>query len=194
MKYPGMWIPSGSPAVWSMPTSRTRSSCVGEEPFPCRKGDWVQLADGRVGRIVTQNPAHVVVEELGGAAVAFPTPDFLSFSPKKLSTESFRVETRFGIDYKHQKDCTTKIPKKMETAVRKGVEEIVGSEAIQKVAVQFACAGASSLDYEVEVDLGGEAAELYEELQYALQRILVDCCNENGWVIPFQQVTIHRSS
>jgi hypothetical protein len=31
-------------------------------------------------------------------------------------------------------------------------------------------------------------------LERALARLLVDVCNENGWVIPFTQITLHQSS
>lgn len=171
----------------------SRPWCEGEEAFPCRRGDWVQLSDGRIGKTVAQNPGHVALEEWGGARVVFPTPDFLSLAPRNLSGESFRVETRFGIDYRHQKECTTVVPGVMEKAVREGIAAVAGPGLVKGVSVQFAAAAASSLDFEVEVDLAGEAAPLYEKVQYALQRILVDCCNENGWGIPFQQITVHRA-
>jgi len=171
----------------------SRAWCADEAEFPCKRGEWVQLSDGKLGRIVAQNPNHVLLQELGGAAVTYATPDFLAVTPRNLSEGEFRVETRFGIDYKHQQDCTGSIPGIMARSVRSGVEALVGKEAIRDVQVQFASAGASSLDYEVEVDLSGSAAPLYEKVQYGLQRILVDCCNENGWEIPFQQITIHRT-
>ena len=171
----------------------SRPWCPDETEFPCRKGDWVQLADGRVGRTVAQNPGYVALEELGGARVTLPTPDFLALSPRNLSEGTFRVETRFGIDYRHRKECTTSIPAGMTEAVREGIGKLVGTENLRSAEVRFASAGASSLDYEVEVDLAGTVAPLYEEVQYGLQRILVDCCNANDWEIPFQQVTIHRA-
>ncbi len=171
----------------------SRPWCEGEKAFPCRRGDWVQLSDGRIGRTVAQNPGHVVLEEFGGARVTFSTPDFIALFPRNLSEGGFRVETRFGIDYKHQEACTGPIPETIKGALRKGVETLVGSGAVRGVEVQFASAGASSLDYEVEVDLDGSAAPLYEKVQYGLQRILVDCCNENGWEIPFQQITLHQA-
>ncbi|MBC2601351.1 hypothetical protein [Puniceicoccus vermicola] len=171
----------------------SRPWCEGEKEFPCARGEWVQLSDGRVGQSLYQNPGHVLLEELGGARVTLPTPDFLALSPRNLSETTFRVETRFGIDYRHQKECTTTVPEAMTHAVREGISKLVGAEAVKGVEVQFAVAAASSLDYEVEVDIAGSAAQQYEKVQYALQRILVDCCNENDWEIPFQQVTLHKA-
>jgi hypothetical protein len=171
----------------------SRPWCEGETEFPCEAGDWVQLSDGRVGRVAIQNPGQVVLEELGGAPVTFPTPDFLELAPRNLSAASFRVETRFGVDYRHQGESTGPIPADMERAVREGVSALVGADAVRSARVRFAAAGPSSLDYEVEVDLDGSVAPEHETVRYALQRILVDRCNENGWVIPFQQLTIHRA-
>tara|TARA_R100000027_G_scaffold67755_1_gene68578 strand:+ start:4518 stop:6218 length:1701 start_codon:yes stop_codon:yes gene_type:complete len=168
----------------------SRPWCKDEKEFPCVRGEWVQLSDGRTGRVLSQNPGQVVLEERGGARITFPAGDFLALSPRNLSESTFRVETRFGVDYRHQKECTTTIPKKMEEAVRKGVAAVVGEEMVKDVSVEFASAAASSLDYEVEVDLDGSCAEQYEKLEYLLQRILVDCCNENDWEIPFKQVTV----
>lgn len=170
----------------------SRPWCVGEKEFPCETGDWVQLSDGRMGKTLSQNPGHILLEEFGGARVTVPTPEFLTLAPRNLSETTFRVESRFGIDYKHQAECTTHVPEAMAAALRSGITGLLGEAAVKNVQVQFAVAGASSLDYEVEVDVSGSEASRYEEIQYALQRILVDCCNENGWEIPFQQITLHR--
>lgn len=172
----------------------SRPWCEGELLFPTKRGDWVQLTDGRVGEIVAQNPGNVVLREWGGARVTYQTPDFLALSPRHLSGETFRLTTRFGIDYKHQAECTGKIPAVMQGKLVAGLPEIVSSDLIREVRVLFASAGSSSLDYEVQVELAGSAAAQYEELQFALQRLLVEACNENGWGIPFPQLTVHRAN
>jgi hypothetical protein len=30
-------------------------------------------------------------------------------------------------------------------------------------------------------------------IRHAIQRILVDACNDNGWEIPFTQITLHQA-
>ena len=42
-------------------------------------------------------------------------------------------------------------------------------------------------------DFKGGAAERFEKLQRAIQRICVDICNEQDWVIPFTQVTVSQA-
>ena len=45
----------------------------------------------------------------------------------------------------------------------------------------------------VPASLRGAAARDYDRLQRAISRVLVDTCNEQGWVIPFTQVTLHQA-
>ncbi len=171
----------------------SRPFCEGEALFPTKRGDWVRLADDRIGKVLTQNPSHVVLEELGGALIHYQTADFVAQTPKCLGP-TFRMETRFGVDYQHQAICTTEIPEKMQAKLEAEIPKVVPPETIVKIFVEFASAAASALEYEIEVDLTEAAAPLYEDVEFAMQRILVDACNENGWVIPFTQVTIHQAS
>ena len=43
-------------------------------------------------------------------------------------------------------------------------------------------------------DFKGDAADRYEKLKRAIQRICVDVCNEKDWGIPFTQITIHQAA
>lgn len=171
----------------------SRPWCKGEEIFPCRRGEWVQLSDESIGKVLVQNPGHVVLEEWGHSRKTFPTPDFLTLHPRNLSAGGFRVTIRFGIDYRHQREATEIIPSKMVASLREGLEKKVSSEWIRDIHVPLAEAGSSALEYEAQVYLTGEAAEEYENIRFELQRSLVDLCNQNGWIIPFKQITIHRS-
>jgi len=56
--------------------------------------------------------------------------------------------------------------------------------------VEFALANSSSLDITVIADFSGELADLYNRLRRAIQRWCVDACSENGWEIPFPQMTL----
>jgi hypothetical protein len=172
----------------------SRPWCADEEPFPVRRGEWVALSDGHAGRTVAQNPATVTIEELGGATITYPTPEFLQLAPRNLSRGSFRVHTRFGIDYRHQAAATTEIVELFQKHLEQKLPEAVDRQAILGVSVQFAHAGRSSLDYHVEARLAGTAADLKERVEFALQRILVEACNQHGLSIPFTQVTVHQAA
>ena len=170
----------------------SRPNGAKEEWFPCRAGDWVQLSDGKMGRVAYQTPSAVQVTELGGSQVVYQTPDFLALSPRTLST-GFRITTTFGVDYKHQVISTSEIPEKMKAMLEAGLGEVAGAGNVKRVAVEFTEAGASSLDYAIDVDLAADAAPRYPSIVRAISRVLVDACNENNWVIPFQQITLHQA-
>jgi hypothetical protein len=76
----------------------------------------------------------------------------------------------------------------MEGLYKEGYEE-----DILNLRVEFKEAGPSSLDLEVLADFSGRVAKDYNVLKRAIQRICVDACNKNGWIIPFTQLTIHTA-
>ncbi|MEM7391553.1 MAG: hypothetical protein AAF492_04325, partial [Verrucomicrobiota bacterium] len=162
-----------------------------EEWFPSRKGDWVELSDGRIGRVAYQTPSTVQLTELGGAQIVFQTPDYLALSPRNLST-NFRIQAGFGIDYKHQAIATTEVPQKMQKKLEAELPAVTGDDQINSVNVALMAAAPSSIDYSIEVDLKGSCAERYLKITHAIPRILVEACTENGWDIPFTQLTIHQ--
>lgn len=165
----------------------------GEQWFPCNEGDWLKLPDEGIGRVISQTPEHVQIVKLGGAKVTIPTADFLSKSAVNLSG-SFRISSTFGVDYKLQEISTTIIPEKMWAFMTRELCSVTGDhELLLSLKVEFASAGASSLDFEIIADFDGSLAPKYQALTRAIQRIAVDCCNENGWEIPFTQITLHNA-
>ncbi|MFH1029391.1 MAG: hypothetical protein V1791_15435 [Pseudomonadota bacterium] len=166
---------------------------VGKEEswFPCEAGEWVELADGQAGQVLSQTPAAVQLAVPGGKRVVYPTAAFLGLHPKNLSG-GFRVTSTFGVDYRHQAVATSEIPAKMRAKLQAELPKLAGAENVVEIQVLFSCASSSSLDYAVWVDLKGAAAPLSMLMPGTIQRILVEACNENGWVIPFTQVTVHK--
>ena len=163
-----------------------------EHWFPCKEGDWV-IVDGETrGQVALQTPETVHLKVPGGATITYPTADFLGLQPKNLS-RGFRVEIGFGIDYEYQAKCTDEIPAIMEKKLAEGLASVVGPEEIRRIEVEFREAAASSLDYEVQGDFTGSAADRYEPIQRAMARLMVESCNDNGWVIPFTQFTLHNA-
>lgn len=169
----------------------SRPAAQDEAWFPSEKGDWVKLSDGNAGQVVAQTPEMVVVELLGGARVTYQTAEYLTANPQNLS-HGFRVEIEFGIGYRHQQQSVDQIITDMREGVEKHFFSILAPSEIRRVDVEFLRAGASSLDYEVEVDVSGLAAHKFEELERELSRCLVKLANHYDWEIPFQQLVVHR--
>ena len=162
-----------------------------EALFPCAKGDWVALSDGQAGRVVSQTPATVELVKNGGEHIVYQTSTFLGLGPRNQSG-GFRLTSTFGVDYRHQAEATTIIPAKMKEKLQAELPQVAGAENIVEIRVFLSCANSSSLDYTVVADLKGAAAPAATPIAGAIQRILVDACNENGWTIPFPQLTVHQ--
>ncbi len=171
----------------------SRPAAVDEAWFPTRKGDWAQLADGRTGEIVIQTPELVQLVELGGSRVTYATADFLANTPRNLST-GYRVEVSFGIDYKHQIDAVDEIPTKLRKHIHAGLSEMLNGKGLRGVDVDLAGTGASSIDYDIEADIAGDHAHLFEDIEREISRLLVDACNTYNWTIPYPQMVLHQAS
>jgi hypothetical protein len=163
-----------------------------KEPwFPSKPGDWVILSDGTYGKVIRQTPEQVVVLKLGGSLKTYPTGEFIEMMPENLSC-GFRIQSVFGLDYSHQSIATGEAAEYLARAIEESLVHQLGREWVTSIKVEFQAAAASSLDLVVLADFHGELASRYRFLERRLQRIWVDVCNERGWVIPFQQITVHH--
>ncbi len=163
-----------------------------KEPwFPCRRNDWVILSDGTRGAVTSLSHEMVELVQRGGARKFYQTPDFLSLSPVNLSI-NFRLKTAFGISYDLQGEATNKVLETLEKYLLEQIEKEGYKKSLVNLRVEFAAAGASSLDLIVISDFDGEMAPLYNRLTRAVQRWCVDACTLNNWEIPYPQLTIHK--
>jgi archaellum component FlaC len=174
-------------------TLRSRPFKPDEPWFPTRLNDWVLLSDETLGKVVIQTPEIVRLVLLGGSQRTLNTTDFLAQSPNVLST-GFRLEVTFGIDYQHQAIITDHIPAQLTAALHDALCAEGHDQHLVHLSVEFAEAGASSLDLNVLADFSGDAASRYYLLRRAIQRICVDTCNAYAWVIPFAQLTLHMAA
>lgn len=159
--------------------------------FPTDEDDWVLLGDAH-GKVVKQTPEYVRLVQLGGARITYLASDFIEAAPVNLS-HNFRVNVVFGIDYMHQEIATTKVPPIFENHILNGLHKLLNPEHVVNVSAEFANANSSSLDYAILADFSGEAASKYRKVERAIQRLCVEVCNEQGWTIPFTQVTVHQA-
>ncbi|GAA5483283.1 hypothetical protein [Haloferula sargassicola] len=171
-----------------------RSRPLGKkEPwFPSAEDDWVILSDGVFGKVLTQTPEAVVVLQLGGSRRQYLVGDYLSLAPEDLS-KGYRISVTFGIDYAHQPICTTEVPDVFLKGVHRALVGAVERENVKSVKVEFMAAGASSLDYVILADFTGEVARSRNVLERLIQKTCVEVCNEQGWIIPFTQITLHQA-
>ena len=164
-----------------------------DEPwFPCVRGDWVLLSDGMRGKVTGISQELVELIERGGAHRTYPTTDFLSLSPRNLTT-NFRVKETIGITYSLQKESVNTLPEILRAHVEKRIADEGYADKLLNLRVEFECANTSSLDIVVIADFDGSLADLYNRLRRAIQRWCVEACTENDWEIPFTQLTLHQA-
>lgn len=164
-----------------------------KEPwFPTRINDWVELSDGTYGKVTLQSPEQVSVRLVGEELKFLPTEDFLEQKPVNLSN-GFCVDMSFGLDYKHQKNINQVIIPKIKEELKKRLYQDFSdkTQSFKEIAVDFKCANASSLDLRIFLRCQGNLASQKLLLERRVQSILIDVCNENEYVIPFNQLTVH---
>ena len=113
-------------------------------------------------------------------------------TPLNLSV-NFRLKVTFGIGYGHQKDVTTTIPDLLSAFIQNNIEKEGYAEYLLNLRVEFAEAGASSLDLVVIADFKGSQAPVYNRLNRSIQRWCVDAASQYDWDIPFPQITVHQA-
>ena len=164
-----------------------------ESWFPCRKNDWVILSDGTRGGVTQLSHETVELVLRGGAKKTYQTADFLAMTPLNLSV-NFRIKETFGIDYGLQKDATATIPDLLSAFIQENIEKEGYADDLLNLRVEFAEAGASSLDLVVIADFKGSQAPLYNRLRRSIQRWCVDAASQYNWGIPFPQITVHKGA
>ncbi|EFK06888.1 conserved domain protein [delta proteobacterium NaphS2] len=171
---------------------RSRPVTENESWFPSRTGDWVLLADGTYGNVTAQTPEIVTLRLKGGALKYYPTSDYMAQSPTNLS-HGYRLTCIFGVDYQHQGIVIREIQEMMKKAVSEGLKEAGYDDLVVHVRVEFKEAAASSLDMAILVTCNERAGARYWVLERTIQKACVEVCNQQGWIIPFQQVSVHMA-
>ncbi len=165
-----------------------------EEWFPTEIGDWVVLSDDTFGKVVSQTPEQVILENLGSRK-HYLTPEFLTLKPRNISS-GYALVIKFGLDYGVQDKICEDIPELFKTGLEKQFsDELEASPPVfEKLKVQFDEAGASSLNLIIIVVVNGKYAEEYYSFKRQINKKLVSICNENNLTIPFNQITLNLSS
>lgn len=158
--------------------------------FPSQPGDFVLLASGSLARVIRQTIELVEVSVLD-RLVQISNKDYIAQNVRNLSRDGFGIACSFGVDYQYQPICLDIVPGKFKQAIIKRLEEAELKDDIKDILVEFNSAGASSLDYRIYMVFNGKAAKSYYRVQRLVAQACVDTCNQEGWIIPFTQITVH---
>ena len=172
-----------------------RSRQIGDEKwFPSSIGDWV-LDDGdRLYEVISQSPDAVELQSAQGTNKLLPATDYYAAGFVNLTrSKTMRITSVFGVDYNLQNIALSEVPERFQAEVQHYLETSnLGTTDIQ-TRVEFQRAGESSLDYIVIVKINSVASKHYYRIERYIQQACVKVCNEQGWSIPFPQVTINKA-
>ncbi len=162
-----------------------------ERWFACEEGEWVELSDGVVGKVILQTPEMVQLVRLGGSFHSYTIPEFLRLAPRNLS-HNFRIISHFGIDYSHASLVHTEVPEAFTEALRTELARTLPAHAVLHITVELADASLSALEMAVIVDFAAPAAPFYPSLPRLMQRTCVAVCLQRGWTMPVAQLMLHH--
>lgn len=163
-----------------------------EEPwFPCKPGDFLLLQEDILACVMLQTPELVQLKVRGGAVKSFTVADFLASKPQNLSVQGFEIFVSFGLDYGLQQKITDEVLVQMEAHLRTVFMASSFAPYLKELRVDFDYAGESSLNIVIAAVFPGDAAGEYINIRRFLQSAAVDACNQHGWTIPFNQLTVH---
>jgi hypothetical protein len=169
----------------------SRDSHANEPWFPTNVGDIVLLDDGVFGKVALQT-LDIVEIDFGGSIFAYSTLDFLTKRPQNLSKDSFSIFEIFGFDYQHQSIATNQMLKIYKDELIMAMKQSNYNDFNTFLTVEFSNASASSLDFRIIASFKGEIASDFYRLKRFIQESSVNIANKHGWIIPFQQITVHH--
>lgn len=167
----------------------SRPFASAEPFFPSKRNDYVVVGSD-FGKVLRQTPDFVQLELLSGAIKYLNTASYIASDPLNLAT-GYTVTVTFGVDYKHQDIATTVIPETLQKNITAAFAQTNIAEHVNGVSCSFKEAADSSLNMAIFVSLGHGAATWYYAAGRLVQRTAVETCSENGWEIPFPQLTVH---
>ena len=167
---------------------------IGDENwFPSSIGDWMLDSDDRLYEVINQGPDAVELQSAQKTSKIIPTSDYYTSGILNLTkSKTIRITSVFGVDYNLQSISLNEVPKKMQAAVQRHLEAMELDTDDIDTKVEFRAAGSSSLDYLVIVNINSIAAKHYFRIQRYIQQACVQVCNQEGWGIPFPQITINK--
>lgn len=157
--------------------------------FPSVVGDWVELQDGIFGEILFQSPELVSMRDHLSRKITYPTPVFLSLSPKNYS-DGFTILSSLGLDYDLNQTIFGRVIPQIERLLKDKFSSLVSEKKIDPPTIQFEKADSSALNILAIINCSGQMAKSRFELERLLQKRLVEACFELSLLIPYPQVTL----
>lgn len=169
----------------------SRPSLESESWFPTSREDVVFLSNDAIAQVEFQSVDFVQLR-LVGSTMLMATADFIAHGVRNLTRDGFGIPVIFGIDYQHQDIVLTQVPGAFREGIEAALAEANLLDSLHNLSVELAEAASNSLDMRIYGSFDGAIAIQYYSLRRLITRACVLVCNENHWVIPFTQLTLHQ--
>ena len=145
--------------------------------------------------MVSQSPDAVELHSSQGKHKMIPSNEYYASGFVNLTkSNNIRITSVFGVDYSLQAISLDKVPNKLKQSIQYYLEsKNLGTKEIN-TRVDLQSASSSSIDYLIIVNVGTVAAKHYYAIHRYIQQACIQACNEEGWTIPFPQLTIHQQN
>ncbi|MGI6657673.1 MAG: hypothetical protein ACOX5Z_12815 [Desulfobulbus sp.] len=161
-----------------------------DEPwFPCKKNDWVAISGMPFAKVVSLSHEMVEVVEVSGRHIVYDAAAFLAKAPVNLSRD-FCISVVLGLPYAMQAQVTT-VLETLEAFLNAKMQETPYQADCTGLTVDFLQIGISSLDVVIFANFTGAQAGAYRKIERLINRWCVECCNAQGWEIPYPQMAVH---
>lgn len=169
---------------------------IGESTwFPSSQGDWMLNDDDDPMQVVEQTIETVKLRDMNATTHLMPTAEYYAANYRNLSKDDgFRVAIIFGLDYELQSTPADEISALFKAGVEASMSGARFEEHVVNIDADFHSAGDSSLNYVIFAWFKPAAARNYNRIKRHIWKSCVGVCNEQGWSIPFPQLTVHQPS
>ncbi len=159
--------------------------------FPSKVGESFIMPDGLHVVVKRQTPESVYLDYFGGHII-YPTADFIKAKPNNIS-QGYSTTVNFGLGYEHFSLSIDDVIATIRTKVEAALKERGMLEYTTGVTVDFRRVEAGeSLLYTIIVGMGHDAVGFYYSLPRLIQKVCVETAQENGWNLPFTEVSLRR--
>ena len=170
-------------------TLHSREAFQKEVLFPTEVGDYIFMED-LYAKIIFQSPSIVTVQKIGGSRITFKSSEFVGLKSENISRDGFAISITISFGYKHQQIITTSILSNINRVIKKAVAQEDFYRYLKNIKVEFKEAKIESLDLVLSSFWDAKAANIYNEINRTIRRILVDMANSNGWTLPYPQLEV----
>lgn len=166
-----------------------------EEPwFPSNLGDWLIMADGCYGKVVTQTPEQVVIDTQRGSWKTYPMGEFLANRPQNLSRNNFSVNQTIRIAYQYRDRVNAEIAPQIKAFFAEAIKQEPYGHLLLQLIVELRRMNQSSLDLICVLKFKGDTASEYYEIGWKIQQIALDALNSLGLEIPYPHLQVLSDS